>query len=330
MADIIDGSHWPPWVCPEHSLPLAYQTGALVCSRGHEFPCRNDIPRFAAPSYSEAFGLQWNVYRKTQLDSYTGTTITQDRIHRVLGDTIFAGLEDKQVLECGCGAGRFTETRLAQGARVTSIDMSTAVEANVKNFPQSQAHRAAQADIQSLPFAPQQYDLVLALGVIQHMPSPEDAVAALYSHVKPGGYLVLDHYTYNMSWYTKSAPIFRSIIRKLPSHRALAITQRIVDRLLPWHRRATRISGVLQIMLSRLSPVQCYYTTYPQLNDKLQREWALLDTFDSLTTLHHHFRTRGGVHRMLERLGMTSIRTKYDGNGVEACGKRPIQVGHER
>jgi SAM-dependent methyltransferase len=47
-----------------------------------------------------------------------------------MGDELFSSLAGKHVLEAGCGAGRFTEVLLKAGAYVTSIDLSSAVEAN--------------------------------------------------------------------------------------------------------------------------------------------------------------------------------------------------------
>ena len=66
------------------------------------------------PTYADAFGLQWKQYRLTQLDSHTGSPITAERARRCLGD-IASSLGGKQVLEIGCGAGRFTEVLLGLG-----------------------------------------------------------------------------------------------------------------------------------------------------------------------------------------------------------------------
>ena len=146
-------SSWPEWHCPVHQTPI--ENDILLCPGGHSFPRTNGIPRFVPKaSYSCAFGAQWKKYRLTQLDSYTGTTISRDRVRRCIGEQLWAQLEGKQVLECGCGAGRFTETLLAKRASVTSIDLSDAVDANQENFPQCETHRIAQADVLQLPFAP--------------------------------------------------------------------------------------------------------------------------------------------------------------------------------
>lgn len=327
MLHHIDISHarWPAWHCPYHGQLLVDEGPVLKCPDGDSYARIGDIPRFVVgPHYAEAFGEQWKRYRLTQLDSYTGTTITRDRIYRCLGDTLRQNLRGKHVLECGCGAGRFTEILLDLGAHVTSIDLSDAVEANLENFPLSGTHRVAQADITALPFRPQQFDLVLCLGVVQHTPNPEATLAHLYAHVKPGGSLVIDHYTWTLSWCTKTAPLIRRIARRLRPHAGLRLTEALVDLFYPLHK-ATRHFHLGQMALSRISPVLSYCHAYPQLSDSLLREWALLDTHDSLTDWYKHFRTRRQIANAFQGLGLDGICCEYGGNGVEARGCRPVE-----
>lgn len=316
-------SNWPEWYCPFHQKPIKRESNGLVCPDGDRFPLKNGIPRFISNSYAEAFGPEAKEYRVTQLDSYSGITITRDRARRCIGDELWSRLTGKQVLEAGSGAGRFTEILLRQGACVTSVDITEAVDANQDNFPQGETHRIAQADIERLPFAPRQFDLVFCLGVIQNTPNPEITMGCLYEQVKPGGWLVIDHYTYSLSWCTKTAPLFRLYLKRLPPERGLEFTKRLVNRLLPLHKKARRFYPA-QTLLSRLSPVVCYYQAFPQLRDELQQEWALLDTHGSLTVWYRHVRTRRQIHRTLEQLGLQKIWCQYGGNGVEARGMRPL------
>jgi len=273
-------------------------------------------------TYADAFGEQWKRYRLTQLDSHSGLPVSRDRARRCLGDELWANLEGMQVLECGCGAGRFTEVLLDRGATVTSVDLSTAVEANAENFPPTERHRIAQADATRLPFEPRGFDLVFCLGVVQHTPDPERTIAALYEQARPGGWLVFDHYSYRASWFLSTAPAFRRVLRRMPAERGLRATEAIVDRLLPLHRRAARNRWARRAV-NRLSPVVSFYSTMPELTDELQREWALLDTHDSLTDFHRHFRTVGQLERTLMRLGVQDVRVVPGGNGIEARGRRP-------
>ena len=317
---------WPEIICLEDGQSLVSTQDELMCPRGHHWSIHLGIPRMIpqADNYTRAFGLQWKVYRKTQLDSYTKTTLSLDRARRCLGEQCWQALHAPQrsdVLEVGCGAGRFTEVLLASGAFVTSVDFSTAVEANQENFPQGQHHRILQADAIHLPFAPGQYDLVFCLGVIQHTPSPEETIRQLYAQLKPGGWLVMDHYTYNLSYFTKTAPLFWLVLRRLSPEEGLKWTRRIVNIFFPLHR-AMRKNRIAQAMLSRVSPVSSYYHAFP-LPDDLQRQWALLDTHDSLTCWYKHFRTKRQIKQVLESLGAGEIWCEYGGNGVEARCCRP-------
>jgi 2-polyprenyl-3-methyl-5-hydroxy-6-metoxy-1,4-benzoquinol methylase len=97
----------------------------------------NSIPRFAEAGYVQSFGLQWNEYRNTQLDSFNGTSISKNRLERLLGGPLNI-LKGKEILEAGCGAGLFTEVMLAAGANVFAVDLSQAVEANYANRVQSE------------------------------------------------------------------------------------------------------------------------------------------------------------------------------------------------
>jgi SAM-dependent methyltransferase len=162
---------FPRLVCPVDRLPLTEAGGALACSQQHRWDIDRDIPRMVLhkQNYADAFGLQWKTYRKTQLDSYSKSPISYDRLRRCLGEELWSRLHAPpgvSVLEAGCGAGRFTEILLATpSAHVTSTDYSAAVEANQENCPQGDRHRVVQADIRSSPFAPGQFDVVLCLGV---------------------------------------------------------------------------------------------------------------------------------------------------------------------
>ena len=322
MRDLV----WPPWSCPKHGEVLSGDGDLFRCTHGHSFPVLRGIPRFVSGSnYSDHFGAQWNQYRLTQLDSYTGRPITADRIRRCLGESLWNGLSGKHVLECGCGAGRFTEVLLGRGAKVTSVDLSNAVEANAQNFPVSETHRIAQADILSLPFQKLNFDLVLCLGVIQHTPNPEETIGQLYAQVRPGGLLVIDHYTYSIGILTTAKPLFRAWLRRMPTEKAMAATESLTNRLLPLHRKF-RNNYPLWFLLSRFSPLTTFYRTYPDLPEKLQREWALLDTHDSLTDWFKHRRTKGQIEDRLRALGIQDVFCAYGGNGVEARGMRPMNM----
>ena len=201
---------WPSYINPKNREELTQETNLnnqtyLRSINGTTYPIIKRIPRILEnfDNYTSAFGEQWLRWPKTQLDSYTLTTITSDRLLRCLGNKILDKLNNSQdplhVLEIGCGAGQFSEILLNfPSIRLTSVDFSSAVEANSLNFPINNCHRVIQADVMQLPFKLQQYDIVICLGVIQHTPNPEKTIEKLYEQVKPGCDLVFDHYTFEI------------------------------------------------------------------------------------------------------------------------------------
>lgn len=283
----------------------------------------NGIPRFVPDgSYASLFGDQWKRYRKTQLDSFSGSPISENRINRCLGP-LSNELRGKLVLEAGCGAGRFTEILLKKGAQLVSADLSSAVEVNAENFPVSENHLVIQADINDMPFADESFDVVVCMGVIQHTPNPEQTIQNLYALVKKGGTLVIDHYTFTRSRLFRTAALYRFWLRRKPASETIPITQRLVKRYLPLHKKYAS-NKLVSVLLNRISPVTTYYHAFPELNDKQQEEWALLDTHDGLTDWYKHFRNKAQITRALQQLGATPIWCEYGGNGVEARAQKPL------
>jgi len=278
--------------------------------------------------YVDAFGEQWNKYRTTQLDSYTKTTISRDRIRRCLGGALWEKLQGPElssVLEAGCGAGRFSEVLLAlPGSVLTSTDLSSAVDVAQANCTGSDRLRLVQSDINALPFLAGSYDVVICLGVIQHTPSPEAAIEALYAQAKPGGWLVVDHYTASLAYYTKvTALLLRPWLKRLSPQRGMAVTDMLSRAFFPLHRAVKR-SRLLQMALSRVSPLLTYFHAHPELDDRFQFEWARLDTHDCLTDYYKHFRTATEITRILRSLGATEIWVSEGGNGIEARCRKPM------
>lgn len=290
----------------------------------------NDIPRILKnlDNYAEAFGVQWNKWRRTQLDSYSGTNITQKRLYRCLGSELVELLKNNnkeiKILEVGCGAGRFTEILLKfPSTYVTSIDISNAVEANQENCPQNERHRIIQADAMHLPFLPEQYDLVFCLGVVQHTPNPEKTISKLYEQIKPGGHLVIDHYRPEIRRLTKvTGGLLRPILKRLSPNNRIKACEFLVKIFLPIHKRIQIIPFAQQVF-SRISPIASYYHAYPELPENLQYEWSVLDTHDGITDWYKHYRTKNQITKFLRQIGAVSIIADNAGNGVEARCKKP-------
>ena len=317
------------WIDPFDGSEMKKQNSQFV-SKNNNYKIIKGIPRFVnKKNYNESFGFQWNQYKKTQLDSYTGFPLSERRLERCMGKKLCDSISNKLILEAGCGAGRFTEILLKWGAYVVSMDMSSAVEANKDNSPPNDRHLIVQADILQIPFAEQQFDIVICLGVIQHTPCPEDTIRALYRQVRSGGWLVLDHYIYSVSYFTQIPRIlFRLIFKQIEPLKAYKIIDLFINIFLPLHRFG-RTSRLWQAVMRRTTPVVSYYYDFPNLPDNIQKEWALLDTFDNLTDYYKHFRSVKQIKNCMLELGMENIQCWKGGNGIEARGRRPdANVGY--
>lgn len=314
--------------CPEHGEALREDGGDLVCPRGCRHPVRSGVPRFVeAQDYAASFGLQWRVFAKTQLDSYTGTSITADRLSRCLGGSLEV-VKDKLVVEAGCGAGRFTEVLLAAGAKVIACDLSLAVDANQANNGGNPRCLVCQADLRRLPVAQASADVVLCLGVVQHTPDPEGTIQVLCSYVKPGGMVALDHYSHNYP-VTPSRKLLRRLLTRMGPEAALKTSMALTRALWPLHTAFKRHSAHhrvagLRWRFLRWSPVVDYHDAFPELDPAVLKEWALLDTHDTLTDTYKHLRDDRQIAAALRAAGMVDIHSQYAGNGVEARARKPL------
>jgi 2-polyprenyl-3-methyl-5-hydroxy-6-metoxy-1,4-benzoquinol methylase len=312
---------FPPFYSQKNKQYFQEENGHLVCGNDR-MPIVNGIPRFVeSGSYASLFGDQWKEFRKTQLDSFTGTTISRKRVEKCLGE-LNNTINGKLVLEAGCGAGRFTEILLDKGAILVSSDISTAVDVNKENFPANEKHKIIQADINDMPFAPETFDIVICIGVIQHTPNTEQTIEDLFRLVKKGGHLVIDHYTFERSYFLRTASLYRRYLKRKKPEYTIAYCKKLVNRYLPLHKRFAK-NKLLSIVLNRISPVISYYRAFPELTEKLQEEWAYLDTHDSLTDWYKRFKSKGSIRKTLEKLGGVNIYCEYGGNGVEARCMKP-------
>ena len=157
--------------CPQTGQPLLLEeatyrdgqihSGWLIASGGrHRYPVRDSIPRFVPESnYADNFGLQWNTFRKTQLDSHSGHPISADRFWKTVGWRP-EDVSGQWVLDAGCGAGRFAEVALQAGANVVALDYSSAVDACRANLGHYPNLHVVQGDILALPFPRDRFPFV--------------------------------------------------------------------------------------------------------------------------------------------------------------------------
>jgi SAM-dependent methyltransferase len=293
----------------------AQQVSCVGC--GAEYPVLNGVVRFVdREHYAGSFGLQWNTHRSTQLDSYTGIPLSRSRLFHVTGWS--NNLRGQTILEAGSGAGRFTEVLVSTGADVLSFDLPTAVDANHANNGQSENLMIVQADMMAIPVRPLSMDKVLCLGVLQHTPDPAAAFRSLTTYVRPGGELVVDIYAARLRSLISWKYALRPLTTRMNRERLYRLIARATPPLVPLSAWLYRLAGRAA---SRLLPIVQY--DHLRLPPSLNREWAILDTFDMYSPAHDHPQTLSTVRRWYLEAGFVDVMVTYGPNGVIARGCRP-------
>jgi len=312
--------------CPRSGSPLILEqsvyaedqgirSGWLVSKTGdHRYPIRDFIPRFVPSSnYADSFGMQWNKFRQTQLDSCSGHPISANRFwHATAWRPEW--LAGEWVLDAGCGSGRFAEVALAAGANVVALDYSTAVDACYANLSSHPNFHAVQGNIYELPFRSGYFSHVYSLGVLQHTPDVGKAFRALTKMLAPNGRLSVDLYEKSLQYLILPKYWLRPLTKHLSQDRLFAALQTLTPTLLG-------ISGAVGAIplcggvLRRFIPVADYRNRLP-LNERQHREWALLDTFDWLAPAFDNPQTGEMLRRWFEDAGLKEIQVLRAGHLV--------------
>jgi 2-polyprenyl-3-methyl-5-hydroxy-6-metoxy-1,4-benzoquinol methylase/uncharacterized protein YbaR (Trm112 family) len=298
-----------------HTVGDRVESGSLRCAGGaHRFLIHNFIPRFVpAANYADSFGLQWNRFRQTQLDSYSGHPISAERFWKATGWTpqLLAG---QWVLDAGCGAGRFAEIALQAGARVMALDYSSAIDACYANLSHYPNLHAVQGDIYALPLMKGCFPYVYSLGVLQHTPDVAAAFAALPPMVRAGGRLSVDFY--EKSWKSSLLPKYwlRPITTRVPRQRLFTLLEKWVPRLWSLSCAMGRMPLVGPV-LRRLVPVVNYTGILP-LSERQHVEWSLLDTFDWYSPAYDKPQTARTLISWSRQAGMQQIEVTRAGHLV--------------
>ena len=127
-----------------------------------KFKKKNKILRFVnQKNYADNFGYQWNIFRKTQIDTFKFNVSKT----RLLEQTKWQkkNFNKKTItLEAGSGAGRFTQAYLSKfPGKLVSVDLSNAVESNKRNNTRYFNRKRLlifQADISRMPFKNNVFD----------------------------------------------------------------------------------------------------------------------------------------------------------------------------
>jgi SAM-dependent methyltransferase len=287
---------------------------------GKEYKIVNSIPRFldSDTNYSDNFGLQWNKFKKTQFDSYTGIPLSGKRFWDNT-KWVKDELKGKVILEAGCGAGRFSEVLMSTGATIISFDLSNAVEANYENNNGKGDLLIFQGDIYNIPFPGNYFDYVFCYGVLQHTPDPDRSYKAIFSKLKHGGKISIDYYLKFSSSTPWSTPKFfwRPLTKKMSPQKLLNIIRFYIPIWLPVDTLIRKIPRFGDKILAFMR-IPCWNYIDMGLSYSQRKQWAILDTFDALAPAYDYPKTLDEVNKMVDDQQNEKKEVFYGGNGVVA------------
>lgn len=284
----------------EVSEGLAQPDGTVV------FPCNQGVFRVATEqNYTDSFGFEWSQFHQTQLDSFSGTNISKKRF---FATTRWGrNMKDQNILEVGCGAGRFTEIVLKNThANLYALDYSNAVDANYRNNGPHNRLKLFQADMFQMPFADNSFDKIFCFGVLQHTPDFKRALECMVRVLKPGGELVIDFYPVK-GWYTtlNAKYLLRPLLRKMDHRKILALIRRMVPGLKRMYFFNKR-NGMK--WLNRFLPIcEMPDALTSCLSNKEIEEWMVLDTFDMFSPVYDKPRRSTKVRQWFVELDLIHV-----------------------
>ena len=128
---------------------------------------------------------------------------------KLLSERIKSG---DRVIDVGCGNGRFLDALAKKGIDYTGVDNQEAfLEVARKKYPK---HKFEKADLLDLPFPDGEFDVVVLIAVLQHIPSKEYRAQAIENAsrvLKKGGLLLMTSWNFWQQQYIFKYPIKFSI-----------------------------------------------------------------------------------------------------------------------
>lgn len=128
-------------------------------------------------------------------------------------------LENKKVLDIGCGAGILTESLACAGAIATGIDMSVDAILAAKQHAQQTQLAVEYQQIETGIFAEEnqkQFDVITCMEMLEHVPNPPAIIQAAAEMIKSGGLLFFSTINRNLKSFFSAIIGAEYILNLLP------------------------------------------------------------------------------------------------------------------
>lgn len=259
------------------------------------------------------FGQQWTMYQSNA--GFYGSLALFEQIVGPLID--IAEIRGLRVADIGAGTGRISSMLCDAGAaEVTAVEPSRAYDVLRKNI----AHYGDRVTCYQVPgsrIPDRQYDLVVSIGVLHHIPDPAATMRAAFQSLRPGGRMLAWLYGRegNELYLSLLTPL-RGVTKRLP-HQLNAALSWILDVPLAGYIAACRfvplpLHDYVRNTLSKLTADKRRLTIYDQINP----EWAEYYTYER-------------AQRLFADAGFVDIRMHHRGGySWSIIGTKPAMIEH--
>jgi SAM-dependent methyltransferase len=238
------------------------------------------------------------------------------------------------VLDAGCGAGNAASILFetsADAIRYVGVDISEAVDlARERLAPLFKDHLFLQADLMSLPFPDQSFDLVLSEGALHHTSSTKRAVEATARFVRPGG-------IYAAYVYRKKSPVREFTDDYIRAHIADLSPSEAWETIRPLTKLGKALGDlnieidvpddvtVLGIPKGRIDVQRLFYWHVCKLFHRPELSIDEMNhiNFDWFMPKYCHRQTPEEVQSWCEAAGLKIEKLKVEDAGITAIARRP-------
>jgi len=208
--------------------------GKLDCPCDQKFPIIAGVPRLVCDGLREELSQLYPDFFNSNSELFDGKgkseiTDLNERKKSFIAPLPVDFFKGKIGLDIGCGAGRHAFQASQSGAEIVAIDLSQAVDAGQHNNTANKLVHIIQADIYNLPFKPGIFDFIYSLGVLHHLPEPENGYQALIPFLRKGGALFI--WLYAFSSRKIALEILRAAAQQLSNNniRRMAFLCNLID-----------------------------------------------------------------------------------------------------
>lgn len=131
----------------------------------------------------------------------------------------FQTIQNKQILDIGCGGGILSESLAKAGAKVTGIDLADEVLTVAKLHSLDSEIPVTYQLIAAEDFAtehPNEFDMVTCMEMLEHVPDPQAIIMAATKTVKPGGWLFFSTLNRNYKSYLLAIFAAEQVLNLVP------------------------------------------------------------------------------------------------------------------